>query len=81
MNWDTAVATWHQGRIDTGAVDKYGNKLFQYDRVIHQEEGEILGFMILWNPLTNEFVASHEEGFWMPFENLHLTEKVASREQ
>lgn len=61
-----------EGKVNTGAVDKNGEALHQFDIV--EFEGEKL--MILWSGISKEYVAQSEEGEWIGFENLHLTEKV-----
>ncbi|EEM86142.1 hypothetical protein BK749_21735 [Bacillus thuringiensis serovar vazensis] len=56
-----------KGAIPVGQTDKLGKSLRQFDEI--QYENEI--YLIVWHPIHNEFVGSHESGDWISHTNLH----------
>lgn len=71
---------WMQGTLDTGARDANGDKLYQFDEVLCDYDGEPEKLLIIWSPVVNEFIGQSEEGHWLPYESLHLCKKVAGHE-
>lgn len=56
-----------KGAIPIGQSDTLGTSLRQFDEI--QYENEI--YLIIWHPIYNEFVASHESGNWISHTDLH----------
>ncbi|MGG5741991.1 hypothetical protein [Bacillus cereus group sp. IBL03679] len=56
-----------KGAIPIGQSDKLGKPLRQFDKI--QYENEM--YLIIWHPIYNEFVGSHETGNWISYTDLH----------
>ncbi|WP_319618214.1 MULTISPECIES: hypothetical protein [Bacillus cereus group] len=66
-----------QGEIEIGATDKNGNALKQFDFVVKQDDEEGISICcILYHGVTKEFVAMSTSDWWVPFQDLHVTEKL-----
>ncbi|WP_412509968.1 hypothetical protein [Bacillus thuringiensis] len=58
-----------QGAIPIGIVDQFGTSLRQFDEIQYHHQT----YLIIWHPIYNEFVGSHESGDWIPYSELHHT--------
>ncbi|MEB8720116.1 hypothetical protein P4H14_13485 [Bacillus cereus] len=56
-----------QGAIPIGLTDILGKSLRQFDEIQYENET----YLIIWHPIYNEFVGSHESGNWIPYTELH----------
>ncbi|AZJ24839.1 hypothetical protein CT694_36090 (plasmid) [Bacillus wiedmannii bv. thuringiensis] len=58
-----------QGAIPIGITDQFGVPLRQFDEIQYQQQV----YLIIWHPMYDEFVGSHESGSWIPYSDLHQT--------
>ena len=56
-----------KGAIPIGQSDTLGKSLRQFDEIQYENET----YLIVWHPLNNEFVGSHESGNWISHTDLH----------
>ncbi|EPC8411816.1 hypothetical protein ACR3AM_006303 [Bacillus thuringiensis] len=56
-----------QGAIPIGKYDKLGKSLRQFDEIQYEDET----YLIVWHPIYNEFVGSHESRDWIAQTDLH----------
>ncbi|HDW3058309.1 TPA: hypothetical protein RMI67_006252 [Bacillus cereus] len=56
-----------KGNVPIGQFDTLGKSLRQFDEI--QYKNEI--YLIIWHPIYNEFVGSHESGEWISHADLH----------
>lgn len=52
-----------EGAIPIHQSDQDGTPLRQFDEVLYEGEK----YIIIWNPIYEEFVGSHHTGNWIPF--------------
>ncbi|ARV91357.1 hypothetical protein BK727_07610 [Bacillus thuringiensis serovar roskildiensis] len=56
-----------KGAIPIGQSDKLGKSLRQFDEIQYKDET----YLIVWHPMYNEFVGSHESQDWISHTDLH----------
>lgn len=56
-----------KGAIPIGQSDELGKPLRQFDQIQYKNET----YLIVWHPIYNEFVGSHESGDWISHTDLH----------
>ncbi|MEC2709735.1 hypothetical protein [Bacillus thuringiensis] len=56
-----------KGAIPIGKCDKLGKSLRQFDEIQYKDET----YLIVWHPVYNEFVGSHESRDWISHTDLH----------
>lgn len=56
-----------QGAIPIGITDPFGVALRQFDEIQYHHHT----YLIIWHPMYNEFVGSHESGDWISYSELH----------
>ncbi|MGR5897557.1 hypothetical protein ACT7C8_01320 [Bacillus cereus] len=56
-----------KGSIPIGQSDIFGKSLRQFDEIQYENET----YLIIWHPIYNEFVGSHESGNWISHTDLH----------
>ncbi len=56
-----------QGAIPIGIADQCGIALRQFDEIQYNQHT----YLIIWHPMYDEFVGSHESGEWIPYSKLH----------
>ncbi|PFE08055.1 hypothetical protein [Bacillus cereus] len=56
-----------KGAIPIGQSDQVGNPLRQFDEIQYENET----YLIVWHPIYNEFVGSHESRNWISHTDLH----------
>ena len=56
-----------KGSIPIGQSDILGKSLRQFDEIQYENET----YLIIWHPIYNEFVGSHESGNWISHTDLH----------
>ncbi|OOR04915.1 hypothetical protein BW897_31775 [Bacillus cereus] len=56
-----------KGVIPIGQSDTFGKSLRQFDEIQYENET----YLIIWHPIYNEFVGSHESGNWISHIDLH----------
>ncbi|TJZ99687.1 hypothetical protein FA950_30120 [Bacillus thuringiensis] len=56
-----------KGAIPIGQSDKLGKSLRQFDEIQYENET----YLIVWHPMYNEFVGSHESGDWISHTDFH----------
>ncbi|MCQ6288979.1 hypothetical protein NPM18_24700 [Bacillus cereus] len=61
-----------QGAIPIGIADQCGIALRQFDEIQYNQHT----YLIIWHPMYDEFVGSHESGDWIPYAKLHQTKFI-----
>ncbi|OUB80909.1 hypothetical protein [Bacillus wiedmannii] len=56
-----------KGAIPIGQFDKLGKPLRQFDEIQYENET----YLIVWHPMYNEFIGSHESKNWISYIDLH----------
>lgn len=63
--------------LEIGTTDKHGNPLKQFDFVVTEDDFEGISIcQILYNGITKEFVAMNSAGWWVPYKDLGVTQKL-----
>ncbi|EOP81043.1 hypothetical protein IGM_05769 [Bacillus cereus HuB4-4] len=59
--------TLMQGAIPIGIADQFGVTLRQFDEIQYHHQT----YLIIWHPIYNEFVGSHESENWISYSELN----------